>query len=68
MSDDCTITIFSTDIADPSTGELQTKWHWKRLTADGAQIDGSGGQRNGLATKKETKALVSEKYPDDKIT
>lgn len=69
MADEnCTITIFPTELADPLTGEPVTRWHWKRLTTNGAQIDGSGAQRNGLDTKTATLEHVKAKYPDDEIT
>lgn len=62
-----TIHIWPTDVPDPVADELTTVWHWKRLTENGAQVDGSGSQRHGSKTKKAVRALVKERYPDDKI-
>jgi hypothetical protein len=68
MADEnCTVTIFPSDVLDIE-GNSNKLWHWKRLNENGAQIDGSGGQRNGLQTKKAAIDLVKGKYPDDKIT
>lgn len=63
---DCTVQVFPTEVLNVE-GEPQTLWHWKRLNANGGQIDGSGAQRNGLETKKAVRELVKDKYPDDKL-
>lgn len=62
-----TITIWPTAVVD-ATGTAATKWHWKRLNDNGAQVDGSGPQRDGLDTKKAVRELVKAKYADDTIT
>jgi hypothetical protein len=68
---------------DPDATEPLLVWHWRRLTPNawdprgwetgGAQVDGSGGQRNALhrgrprQSREELVAELRERFPDDEF-